>query len=312
MLYMAHDTFLCNQMFPFANVISFAFANNETVIYPSFSKHAGDFPFFAENRLCQFPQEKRIGGYWKLLARSNFSESQFLRVNHKVGFIPHILMTPEQIYDFELQSNERFNERITASKGAILDGLYFLSNSNFIQAKATIKRIFAPSSEVLRIVDACISRARENTDILIGTHMRFGDYLSFKRDMAYNEREYYEVIRKLKNLFNDFRTTFLLCSDRKQNPRDFPDVRALAAPGSTVADLYCLSRCDLIVGPPSTFSQWASFYGDVPIFNINYKNEIKHGLPVTEPNTNSFYVHHAGFGRHSIRKKWTYNKARFL
>ena len=32
-----------------------------------------------------------------------------------------------------------------------------------------------------------------------------------------------------------------------------------------ITDLYALSRCDLIIGSPSSYSQWASFYGDVPL-----------------------------------------------
>ena len=32
--------------------------------------------------------------------------------------------------------------------------------------------------------------------------------------------------------------------------------------------MYSLAECDYIVGPPSTFSTWASFYGNVPIYRI--------------------------------------------
>ena len=32
-----------------------------------------------------------------------------------------------------------------------------------------------------------------------------------------------------------------------------------------ITDLYALSKCDYIIGPPSSYSQWASFIGDVPL-----------------------------------------------
>ncbi|HAX17707.1 MAG TPA: hypothetical protein DCY00_03825 [Actinobacteria bacterium] len=32
-----------------------------------------------------------------------------------------------------------------------------------------------------------------------------------------------------------------------------------------IEDLYSLALCDYIFGPPSTFSMWASFYGEVPL-----------------------------------------------
>jgi len=30
--------------------------------------------------------------------------------------------------------------------------------------------------------------------------------------------------------------------------------------------IFSFAKCDYIVGPPSTFTSWASFYGDVPVY----------------------------------------------
>jgi hypothetical protein len=35
-----------------------------------------------------------------------------------------------------------------------------------------------------------------------------------------------------------------------------------------VGDLYALARCDYIMGPPSTYTQWASFYGNQPLYHL--------------------------------------------
>ena len=40
-----------------------------------------------------------------------------------------------------------------------------------------------------------------------------------------------------------------------------------------IEDVYALSQCDYILGPPSTFSMWASFIGDVPLRIVKYANE---------------------------------------
>ena len=40
-------------------------------------------------------------------------------------------------------------------------------------------------------------------------------------------------------------------------------------PGSVVGDLYALARCDYIMGPPSTYTQWASFYGNHPMLSLD-------------------------------------------
>jgi hypothetical protein len=37
--------------------------------------------------------------------------------------------------------------------------------------------------------------------------------------------------------------------------------------------MYALASCDYIVGPPSTFSLWASFYGQVPLCFLQKPDE---------------------------------------
>jgi len=36
--------------------------------------------------------------------------------------------------------------------------------------------------------------------------------------------------------------------------------------------MYGFARCDYLIGPPSTFTMWASFYGQVPL-NIICRND---------------------------------------
>ena len=43
------------------------------------------------------------------------------------------------------------------------------------------------------------------------------------------------------------------------------DLKCFSGPRTVIGDLIALSKCDLILGPPSTFSGWAAWYGKVPI-----------------------------------------------
>jgi hypothetical protein len=36
-----------------------------------------------------------------------------------------------------------------------------------------------------------------------------------------------------------------------------------------VGDLYALAQCDYITGPPTTDTQWASFYGNHPMLFLD-------------------------------------------
>ena len=40
------------------------------------------------------------------------------------------------------------------------------------------------------------------------------------------------------------------------------------ATGPAVHDLHTLAACDYLIGPPSTFSQWASFSGNTPLLHL--------------------------------------------
>jgi len=50
--------------------------------------------------------------------------------------------------------------------------------------------------------------------------------------------------------------------------------------GDAANDIYLLSCCDYIVGPYSSFSQWASFVGQVPLHVVDYKNAFLEGREV--------------------------------
>jgi hypothetical protein len=39
-----------------------------------------------------------------------------------------------------------------------------------------------------------------------------------------------------------------------------------------VGDLFALAECDYVLGPLSTFSQWASFHGNKPLLQLRDKN----------------------------------------
>ena len=77
-------------------------------------------------------------------------------------------------------------------------------------------------------------------------------------------------------LFSDKKIVFLICSDQVWKESDFQGFNVQLAKGQIIEDLYSLSKCDYILGAPSTYSAWASFYGNVPLYHIvHQKNEIK-------------------------------------
>jgi hypothetical protein len=58
---------------------------------------------------------------------------------------------------------------------------------------------------------------------------------------------------------------FLLCSNGELDLSEFNGLSVFRPTNHFIEDMYSLAACDYIVGPPSTYSAWASFVGDTPL-----------------------------------------------
>jgi hypothetical protein len=105
--------------------------------------------------------------------------------------------------------------------------------------------------------------------VLIGVHVRRGDYEQFVGGRYfYSLEQYAAVMDRVRALFPDQAVAFWVCSNESLSPDSFPGLAVFAGLGGIMEDLYALARCDYVIGPPSTFSAWASFYGQVPLYSI--------------------------------------------
>jgi hypothetical protein len=146
-------------------------------------------------------------------------------------------------------------------------GYFFRDYVNVIKHSEKIKKYFVPADNRLDKVKNAHSRIRNDYDIIIGVHIRQTDYRQFKNGQWFFETStYVKAMNYLKSLFDkNQKVAFLICSDTKQEAKHFSGLNYVINGGSMVEDLYSLSMCDYIIGPPSSYSRWASFYGDVPL-----------------------------------------------
>jgi hypothetical protein len=77
---------------------------------------------------------------------------------------------------------------------------------------------------------------------------------------------YERWMREAAALHAGRRVGFLVCSNESVSPLlNLQGLKVIRGPGSAVADLYTLAACDQLMGPPSTFSLWASYWGGAPL-----------------------------------------------
>lgn len=165
------------------------------------------------------------------------------------------------------------------SHGKIIlkSGSWYTSFSTFYKHSQFIRDYFTPINERLEEIELFIKPLRQKYDILIGLHIRRGDYKTFLNGKFYYENEIYrKKIEEIKNCLNGLAVGIIICSNDEINAKDISEKDAYNGPGHFIDDMYTLANCDYIIGPPSTFTMWASFYGQKPLYKIENPNlEVK-------------------------------------
>lgn len=141
---------------------------------------------------------------------------------------------------------------------------YFLKHLDYI------KSIFDPEKSIKESVNKIFEKKREQNSYIVGVHIRYGDYRTYSNGRYfYALNEYQIIMRKILRFFPEKKITFLIASNESINLSSFSDIDCFSiSNSSSVKDLYGLSICDYIIGPPSTFSGWASLMGNVPLYFI--------------------------------------------
>jgi hypothetical protein len=180
-----------------------------------------------------------------------------------------------QDQDAQLESEE-IGGQIRDADIVVLDGWQFRAHGCVQRHAASIRRYFQPAEPYEGAIRGRLSRLRQRAEIVVGVHIRAGDYRTWLGGRYYFPVQRYAMwMRELLELLPSRKVTFLVCSNERLSRREFPGLSVefgnrFAPP---VEDLYGLAGCDYIFGPVSTFSLWASFYGNTPLFMLNDGNE---------------------------------------
>jgi hypothetical protein len=110
---------------------------------------------------------------------------------------------------------------------------------------------------------------------LIGVHIRRGDYKNWKGGIYCYDDSVYEkymdsIALQLSQQGND-KHMFVLFSNENIKLNHLTNV--LISKESWYIDQHIMSTCDYLIGPPSTFTLWASYVGKAKLFHINNSSE---------------------------------------
>ena len=140
------------------------------------------------------------------------------------------------------------------------------------------KQIFS----YLRPKDAFVARAkdivaaaREGVDMVVGVHIRRGDYkTAFGGQYYFTDDEYLRFMQDVERSFGK-PVRFVIVSNEPVDCAFFAahGVSVVDASASAPEDVVTLSECDYVMGPRSTFSKFAAYCGDKPLCRILDRNQ---------------------------------------
>lgn len=98
--------------------------------------------------------------------------------------------------------------------------------------------------------------------IKIGIHIRQGDYKIWHNGIFYYSiAEYLQIVDRITAEMGSKRHIFYIFFDSNLNEEINNYANTYVSQGSFADDFIAMSKCDIIVGPPSTFSTWSAFLG---------------------------------------------------
>ena len=188
----------------------------------------------------------------------------------KLGLLP--------VINFDaMDSLEENTIRLSRKRHAVAEGWYVRFYDLFIKYLPEIKDLFAFLPAGQSAVAAQMAGSKGADTVNIGLHVRRGDYARWHGGRYFfSDAQYIGVVGQIAALYPDRRKIVWVCTnDGALDEAAF--ARTLAAKGIETRfpkgnpgeDLCLLSECDVLAGPPSTFSLVAAMYRDTPLYWIS-------------------------------------------
>ena len=265
---------LANQLFAAAHLIASAEEHGYTLSLLSLNEYASSYQGTKNDLWLKRIAYVFCSALFKFLIKLNLKKSFLHHI--VIAEIPEFAFGESTTYAWDGKrhydlSSQDFLKTVRYKPFIILFGRFFRDYQLVHKYQDTIRKYFTPNSHISAKVNRMVNPLKLDCHILIGVHIRKGDYATFQGGKYdYSIEEYVRILNKLSKSFGDKSIVYLICSNEQITSDSIAKLtcKAILCKGSPEEDLYGLSLCDYIIGPPSTFSLWASFYGKIPLYHI--------------------------------------------
>jgi glycosyltransferase involved in cell wall biosynthesis len=267
---------LAGRIVRFAHLIATAIEHELVLLNPAFNEHAHLFPAMRDDLLCRFPPGECLRpetGLREAIRAAATAGADALHRAQKSGRDVGLIRLDHD--EFLNLGSATFCRVLARHPTLVLDGSSFRNPHDCVRHRDAIRSFFTPDARVLEQVRGPIEEARRAGKLVVGVHVCRGTDTSLEgRRLRISDADYRRVLIALEPPPDDREVAFFVTSDQPISDELTDGLDVIPSAGLPIEDLYGLSACDYLIGPPSTFSRWAAFYGNVPLHSIGDPAEV--------------------------------------
>jgi hypothetical protein len=261
MLFARDKSQMCNNLLQYAHVYAWGREHGRKVISMRFSYK---YQYF---HICH---TNLTGFGWYLLAK----------------YLAALKLLPTASFKHGDCDREALEKKMLRHKHIVVSGWNVRFYDLFLKYRKDICDLFAIDSEYTEPVRAKMQEAEKSSTpnhpssiIRLGVHIRRGDYAAWQDGkFLFDDNTYANHINRFAAIHqNEDIHVYLSTNDPVVSEETYqrlcPTVHIHHLHGNAPEDLFMLSECDFLIGPPSTFSLVAAMYRDIPLYRMDSSDE---------------------------------------
>ena len=137
--------------------------------------------------------------------------------------------------------------------------------SEYFSQSYALKSCFYEGNTLPEVVQS----ARSDGKVIVGVHIRRGDYKTWQNGKYYFEDAVYKkYIDELEKCMDERGQQVLFIIFSNENTSYVNSEQVIVSDNEWYVDQHVMSQCDYLIGPPSTFTMWASYMVQAKLFHI--------------------------------------------
>jgi hypothetical protein len=249
---------LGNRLFLGAHLMAFSMRYELSLLNLGFGEYVSWYPWFEGNAGFAFPWRPTGDLSAADRLRSQYRLREFLPWTHRFRY------WGDHDLDFDRTELPQLLTPLRRGRDVLFRAWLFRGYESLSRFKPQVLEVFRPQVAVSDAVAQFVAAARKGADVLVGVHVRWEDYRGTENFL--DQEAFRQRLEDFRSSRPGVRVRFALFSNEVLSQEGWGDLDIVLSPGTTpLFDLTAMSLCDHLMGPPSTFSGWASFAGNVPL-----------------------------------------------